>query len=407
MGTANVTFRQPTPGPLSTLVATPTTAVADGHSQVTLNIDLLDHSGVPILNTVVNLTSTDAADVFGQASLVMNAQGEATTTLTSTMAAIDTVTAIEPASGQLQTVQITFTTPAPPPTPTTTDYTQSQLSTLLANAVNSTDLTDILKNHVNGAIVETDTGGPYSSAITQVADSKGHNPGMLLLDFSGETVNTNDFSHLSTIIQEVQKPGAESTLTILGSSNEHIYLQSVPTSFAPGYTDFDLILNDTGNDHIVGGTGNDIVQLGGGTDTAVLDGSNDSIQMGSGVNQSVTLSGSNQLIMDGHGNGAIIITTGGVSDIILNGADAGEIVRLGGSNNNTVSIGNGGAGSIAVYGIAATDQLNFADTQANAAITKVSATEETITFADTGQSVDLHFATHAALVGVMANVHWG
>jgi hypothetical protein len=247
--------------------------------------------------------------------------------------------------------------------------------------------------------------GEYNS-VPQVADSNGHDPSILLLEFSGETENTNDFSSLHTIVQAVQTPGTETTLTVLGSNNEHIYLQSVPTFFGLGYTDFDLVLNDTGNDHVIGGTGNDIVQLGAGTDTAVLSGNNDSIHMGAGNNQSVTINGTNELIADGQGNGATIKATGGISSVILNGADIGEVVRLDNSGNNTVDVGNSGAGSIAVYGLAATDHLNFVDTQANATITKVSATKETIAFADTGQSVDLHFATHAAEVAVMGSIQW-
>jgi hypothetical protein len=65
-----------------------------------------------------------------------------------------------------------------------------------------------------------------------------------------------------------------------------------------------------------------------------------------------------------------------------------------------------GAGSITIDGLTATDHLNFADTQANATITKVSATEETIHFADTGQSLDLHFANHAAEVAIIGSLHW-
>jgi hypothetical protein len=46
------------------------------------------------------------------------------------------------------------------PSPTTSDYTQSQLATLLANVVSSANLTTILNQHPNGAVVETDTDGP-------------------------------------------------------------------------------------------------------------------------------------------------------------------------------------------------------------------------------------------------------
>jgi hypothetical protein len=84
---------------------------------------------------------------------------------------------------------------------------------------------------------------------------------------------------------------------------------------------------------------------------------------------------------------------------------SGELVKLGASGANTVNIG-AGAGSIEITGLTATDHLNFADAEANATITKVSATEEAVTFADTGQSVDLHFANHAAEVAVVRSIQW-
>src|SRR5215469_11318767 len=89
-----------------------------------------------------------------------------------------------------------------------------------------------------------------------------------------------------------------------------------------------------------------------------------------------------------------------------NGGDTVELVKLNASGANTVNIG-AGAGSIEITGLTATDHLNFADTQANATFTKVSATEEAVTFADTGQSVDLHFANHAAEVAVIGSLHYG
>jgi hypothetical protein len=54
--------------------------------------------------------------------------------------------------------------------------------------------------------------------------------------------------------------------------------------------------------------------------------------------------------------------------------------HLSNSGDNTVNIGAGG-GSITINGLAATDALFFADT-----------------FAETGQSIDLHFANQRSLV---------
>jgi hypothetical protein len=84
----------------------------------------------------------------------------------------------------------------------------------------------------------------------------------------------------------------------------------------------------------------------------------------------------------------------------------GEIVHLSSSGGNTVNIGARG-GSITINGLTATDALFFADTRANATVTQMSKTEATITFADTGQSIDLHFANHAAEVAIVGSLHYG
>jgi hypothetical protein len=88
------------------------------------------------------------------------------------------------------------------------------------------------------------------------------------------------------------------------------------------------------------------------------------------------------------------------------GGGTGEVVHLSNSGGNTVNVGIGG-GSITIDGLAATDALFFADTQANATVTQVTKTEVTIAFANTGQIIDLHFANHAAEVAIIGSLHYG
>jgi hypothetical protein len=87
------------------------------------------------------------------------------------------------------------------------------------------------------------------------------------------------------------------------------------------------------------------------------------------------------------------------------GGSTGEVVHLSNSGGNTVNVGSGG-GSITIDGLAATDALFFADTQANATATPVSKTEVKIAFADTGQTIDMHFANHAAEVAIVGSLHY-
>jgi hypothetical protein len=202
--------------------------------------------------------------------------------------------------------------------PSTSDYTQSQLATLLANAVSSTDLTTILKNHPKGGIVETDNGGPYTSPIQQVADSNGHNPNMLLLFYNEEIVDTSSFVHLHTVIQEVASPSSVTQLTLFGDSDLHVYLQ--PT--AVGY----IILDNMNNN------------------TLIVSGSNANVELNVLTSDSA-IYGTNQTIVAREGHNAIDIG-GGTSGLLLN---------LGGGNNVVNIYG----GIEAIQGIGSSDTIHF------------------------------------------------
>jgi len=82
----------------------------------------------------------------------------------------------------------------------------------------------------------------------------------------------------------------------------------------------------------------------------------------------VTTNGADASITFGAGNNETIKALGGGSTLNFTGAGTGEVVHLSNSGSNIVNIGAGG-GSITINGLAATDALFFADTQANATVT--------------------------------------
>jgi len=84
--------------------------------------------------------------------------------------------------------------------PTTLDYTQSQLTALLTGILDASELIKIANHFPNGAIVATDTGGPYSD-MTQVPDPSGNDPNLLLLEYSNETVDLSQFSQPNSLSQ--------------------------------------------------------------------------------------------------------------------------------------------------------------------------------------------------------------
>jgi hypothetical protein len=224
-------------------------------------------------------------------------------------------------------------------------------------------------------------------------------------------------------------------LTFNGDHAIHLYLGDLAGVEADGnhyYIDFSgqsSGLEDTANNVIIGGddahdyihtgAGADHVTLGNGNDDVVIDslGANQVIKLGTGTGDSVNVSttapgttvstaGADATITFGAGNNEIIKALGGGSTLNFTAADTAEVVHLSSSGGNTVNFGSG-RGSITIDGLAATDALFFADTQANATVAQVSKTEVTIAFVDTGQSIDLHFANHAAEVAIIGSLHYG
>jgi hypothetical protein len=134
-----------------------------------------------------------------------------------------------------------------PSTPTTQDYTQTGLSTLLANAVSSTELTNILNHHPNGAVVETDTNGPYIP-LPEIQDSNGNNPDILLLANSGNLVNFDNFANAHTVILQNNQHGGTDFLTLNGTGeNVHLYVDDLSSSGGGNY----IITDNMNNNKLV------------------------------------------------------------------------------------------------------------------------------------------------------------
>jgi hypothetical protein len=339
----------------------------------------------------------------------------------------------------------------------TQDLNSTELATLLNNVLDPTDAANIetwAANHLRDGLtpVETiDTAPPYPGWTAPIPDANGFNPEILVANdqtaLAGSTINTTNFTNLRDVIATDAAPfdndggwtGAYNTggthLTFQGDIGVHLYLGDLAGAEADGnyyIIDFSgrptgipstannvVIGGDDAHDFIQTGAGADRVTLGNGNDDLVIDnlGGNQVIKLGTGTGDSVNVSttasgttvttaGADATITFGAGNNEIIKALGGGSTLNFTGAGTAEVVHLSNSGGNTVNVGSGG-GSITIDGLAATDALFFADTQANATVTPVSKTEVTIAFADTGQSVDLHFANHAAEVAIVGSLHYG
>jgi len=245
-------------------------------------------------------------------------------------------------------------------------------STTATNLVNHLIAIAPADNMIPTEIVEQNAG-----AVTPVPDiltPEGDQPMVLALHSSGNTVDTSLFPHLHTIIQPYSGQG-NNVLTILGPNNEHIYLGDLG---GVANNNFDIILNDTGNDYVYGGDANgDTVICGAGADHVILGtgvtpsgptGVHDYIQGGTGSNQVLNGLDPSTLFQDGTGGNQTLIGKGG-GDTFSIGNASSELVRLGGSDNNTINVAFDGANQATIDGFTKTDIINFADTFADATIT--------------------------------------
>jgi hypothetical protein len=253
-----------------------------------------------------------------------------------------------------------------PPSPTTTDYSQANLSSLLTNVLDPTDLTHILNHFSNGAVVETDTNGPYNP-LPDVTDASGNQPNLLLLDTAGNLVNFDNFPSVHNVVQE--NADLLNHLILDGSGeNEHLYLQAGgQNSIDDNMSNNKLTLLDTGNSGV----------------TLNVDATNQTV---------VAKTGNNIIKINGDSSDITLKAAGGYNSIAING-DVSSATANGGhsnigigtvENNMTLHIGGGnnivGVGiaqqSLNITGISSTDIINFTGNQTfpDATITKTTDT---------------------------------
>jgi hypothetical protein len=235
-------------------------------------------------------------------------------------------------------------------TPTTLDYTQSELPTRLG-WLTPTQVAHFEKLYPNGAVIETDTGGPYVP-VPQILDANGNAPEILYCTSNSDTVDTSQFSNLHQIL--LDWTGGDTVLTVEGASDEYLYIQ-------PGAPPTFHINDDMSNNKLVISGGNlpnspSVVQI-------------DAI---------------NQTLVD---------RTGGQTFNIENANDV--TLKLGSSGDNTVNIAALANTTFRIDGLTKTDVVNFGDTQANATITEHKAMT---TAAYT--TVDFASCQHVTLAGI-------
>ena len=90
----------------SSVAASPSSVTANGVATTTVTVTVEDANGNLIPNAAVTLSSTGSGDHFGAASGTTNALGVFTTTLSSTTAASDTITASEGAGRESWRVRV-------------------------------------------------------------------------------------------------------------------------------------------------------------------------------------------------------------------------------------------------------------------------------------------------------------
>ena len=159
----SVTFNPGAPSATtSTLVASPGSVTADGVSTTTLTVTVEDAHGNLVPNAAVTLSGSGTANSFGTISGTTNANGVFTTTLASTLAQTETITATE--GSVHESTSVTFNPGAPS---ATTSTLVASPGSVTADGVSTTTLTvtveDAHGNLVSNAAVTLSGSGAGDS----------------------------------------------------------------------------------------------------------------------------------------------------------------------------------------------------------------------------------------------------
>jgi len=147
----------------SSLVASETTVIADGTSQITLTVTVEDAFGNPVAGTAVTLSASGSSNTFGAISGITDVFGVFSTTLASTLGQTETVTATE--GGIQESTTVTFVATGGVPSAATSSLVASP-ATVNADGASQTTLT---------VTVEDEFGNPVAgTAVTLSASGSGN-----------------------------------------------------------------------------------------------------------------------------------------------------------------------------------------------------------------------------------------
>jgi Tryptophan-rich Synechocystis species C-terminal domain/Bacterial Ig-like domain (group 1) len=158
----------------SSIVASSPTVTADGTSTTTLTVTVEDASGHAVAGTAVTLSGGGSSNSFGAISGTTNASGVFTTTLASTLAQTETITATEGSTQEHTSVSFVAGAPS-----ATTSSIVASPSTVTANGSSTTTLTvtvdDAHGNAVAGTAVTLSGSGSSNTfgAVSGTTDAHG------------------------------------------------------------------------------------------------------------------------------------------------------------------------------------------------------------------------------------------
>jgi Ca2+-binding RTX toxin-like protein len=226
----------------------------------------------------------------------------------------------------------------------TYDYTKTELINLLEGSPIdlSIQAANYIANHLSypGGKVPFEIVSPSPPPSTYDPVPLSTHPELLILESSGNTVNTSSDPALKFI---VQSPDAD--LTITGNHGVHVVTGDVPH----GGGSYSVELDDSGNDTVVTGDGHDTVDASNslGTDSIWTgNGSDDSLEAGAGPYSTLHA-----------GNGNDDILSGGIGDYqsLSAGDGSGDELFAGTGSYQTLKAGNGNADEL--YGGSGSNDL--------------------------------------------------
>jgi hypothetical protein len=233
----------------SSIVASSSTVTADGTSATTLTVTVKDASGNVMANTAVTLSASGSANNFGAISGTTDANGVFKTTLSSTLAQNETITASE--GGVLEQTSVSFV--AGSPSATTSSLVASS-ATVAADGTSTTTLTvtvhDAHGNAVAGTAVTLSASGSSNTfgAISGTTDAHGVFTTTLASTLvQNETITATEGSvHEQTSVSFVTGGPSANTSSLVASS---------PTVTADGTSTTTLTVTvDDALGHAIAGT---------------------------------------------------------------------------------------------------------------------------------------------------------